>query len=558
MIVTFRSVVPTPFRLAIALLCALCAPARAQQVDAGQLLQQIDRERALALPRKAAAPVVPAAPAMQAAPGLSVEVKTFTFSGNTLLGEAQLRPAVAAYLGRPLGFADLQAAAASVAEAYRKAGWIVRAYLPQQDVRQGSVTIEIVEAVFGGARIEGPAPTRVKPERLLATIERAQPEGRMLSARQLDRALLLADDLPGVGVVGSLQEGAKTGQTDLILKLVDKPWISGDASVDNTGARAVGAVRALGNVYLNSPLGLADLAGANLMHTRGSDYARLAWSVPLGYDGWRAGASASLLDYRLVANNFNGLNAKGSSTTAGLDLSYPIIRSRQQNLYLGLNLDRKRFDNLANQVTSSHYGNEAFSMALSGNLFDELGGGGANSASLALVSGRLALGAIDPGETAALEGRYTKMRYSASRLQALSAGVALYAALSGQESNARNLDSSEKFYLGGAGGVRAYPADEGGGSSGNLLNLELRWSLPHGLTLSGFFDRGAVRNYDGGKNLSLRGAGLALGWLADSGVNLKASWARRIGENPNSAANGNDQDGSLKKNRIWLTAGIAF
>lgn len=102
------------------------------------------------------------------------------------------------------------------------------------------------------------------------------------------------------------------------------------------------------------------------------------------------------------------------------------------------------------------------------------------------------------------------------------------------------------------------PASEGGGSSGNLASIELRGRLPKGFLMTGFYDYGAVRNYDGSKSYSLKGAGLALAWQAEFGLNLKATWAQRIGNNPNPAANGNDQDGSLTKNRLWLTANQPF
>ena len=101
--------------------------------------------------------------------------------------------------------------------------------------------------------------------------------------------------------------------------------------------------------------------------------------------------------------------------------------------------------------------------------------------------------------------------------------------------------------------MRAYPGSEGGGSSANLLNLELRNNLPYGFNLTGFSDLGHVTNYDGSQSYTLKGAGAALGWQNQSGLNLKSSWARRIGTNPNPTANGNDQDGSLIKNRFWLT-----
>jgi len=44
------------------------------------------------------------------------------------------------------------------------------------------------------------------------------------------------------------------------------------------------------------------------------------------------------------------------------------------------------------------------------------------------------------------------------------------------QSASKNLDSSEKMSLGGAGGVRAYPTSEAIGDEGVLAQLELRYS----------------------------------------------------------------------------------
>ncbi|MCX7178390.1 MAG: BamA/TamA family outer membrane protein [Proteobacteria bacterium] len=139
----------------------------------------------------------------------------------------------------------------------------------------------------------------------------------------------------------------------------------------------------------------------------------------------------------------------------------------------------------------------------------------------------------------------------------------MFGSLTGQLAS-KNLDSSEKFYLGGSSGVRAYPASEGGGAEGHLLTLELRWRLPEGITLTAFHDNGRVtvnrhNDYIGAATpnvISLRGSGLALAWQTSSGLNLKLTWARRQGSNPNPTASGNDQDGSLKDNRLWLITSL--
>jgi len=539
-------------------LVALTAPhALAQTVpDAGALQQQIERERAIQMPKKIA-PEKPAEPAaMKPATGVVITVREFRFAGNTLLSADQLAPAVAEYLNRPLDFNQLQAAAAAVANAFRAAGWVVRAYLPAQDIQQGVVTIQIVEAVFGGVQVEGES-KRVAASQIMRGVDAQQAIGKPLNADALDHALLVADDLPGVAVSGALRAGKRERETDLVLKLADEPLVIGDAAIDNTGARSTGSKRFAANLNLNSPLGIGDLVTGNWIHSSGSDYVRLGYSLPLGANGWRVGVNASHLGYELIGADFAALRAEGTSTSVGVEARYPIMRSRLKNLFLSLNVDRKRYENQSLGATSSNYDIDNYAIGLNGNLFDNMGGGGANSANLVLVGGSVDLGTLDFRENAALDGGFSKLRYSFSRQQVITDQVSFLAALTGQESG-DNLDSAEKFYLGGAYGVRAYPTSEAGGASGSLINLEVRWRLPSGVTVSGFYDHGRVRNDDGNPSYGLKGAGLAAAWQSSFGLNLKATWARRIGNNPNPTASGEDQDGSLDKNRFWLSASQSF
>lgn len=544
--------------------CTPLASALAQTApDAGALQRQIESEQKPALP-PSAIPIKPAEPAeLKSTPGIKVTVTAFRFAGNTLLSSEALAPVVVEYLDRPLDFSDLQQAAAAVATAYRKAGWIVRTYLPKQDVSEGVVTIQVVEAVFGGALLEGAPPVRVEAQRLLSAIDVAQPKSAPINANKLDRSLLILDDLPGVMVSGSLKKGQGENETDLVLMTNDEPFINAEVGVDNTGSRATGEGRSTGALYLNSPLGVGDQAIVNVIHSRGNDYGRLAYSIPVGNAGWRTGVNVSHLQYDLVASDFKGLEANGKSTSYGLDASYPLIRSRLQNLYLGLNYAHKRFDNEANQATTSHYDIDNYSLSLNGNQYDKLGGSGANAVGLVLSHGSVDLGNVDLAENASLEGGFTKLNYYLNRQQLISERISAFVGFTGQAAN-ENLDSAEKFYLGGANGVRAYPANEGGGADGQLVNLELRGRLPQNLVLTGFYDWGYVRiNHHNTSNTNpnsyiLKGAGLALAWRAYEGLNLQTTWARRIGDNPNPTATGTDQDGSLDKNRWWITASFSF
>jgi hemolysin activation/secretion protein len=549
---------------------ALAAPilARAQSVpDAGTVLQQIEQNRHPVLPPKSA-PLFLQPPPMESIGGATVIVTTFKFAGNTLLTNKRLSPVLAGFVGRPLTFADLQNAAIAVANAYRRAGWVVKAYLPQQDVTGGSVTIQIIEAKLGAVRIDG-STQRASNGRVVGIVDTAQRPGAPLNADALDRALLLIGDLPGVVATGSLSEGTGQGETDLVLNVKDGPKVTGEVTADNEGARYTGEGRITVNASLNAPFGIGDRADTVLLHTQGSDYQRLAYSLPVGGEGWRVGVNGSHLTYDIVTPSFGALDAHGNSSTVGLEANYPVFRTRLANLYLALNLDDKRFDNLSAGQTSTRYSIQDGSVGLYGNLFDGVGGGGANAASITWEQGHDDLsGSPNEGADASTTdtaGSFEKLNLSVSRQQRLTERISLFASLAGQLAS-KNLDSSEKFYLGGVNGVRAFPANEGSGSEGALANLEARVRLPLNLAAVGFFDYGTVRinrdnDYTGAaypNTDTLRGAGLSLAWTADFGLNVKATAARRIGRNPDPTSTGDDQDGSLITNRVWLQISMPF
>jgi len=535
--------------------------------DAGSVLRQIEQDRRVKLPPESEPEIPEPAPA-DSSGGPTVSVQEYRFVGNTLLSDTELAAVVEPFAGRTANFAELQAAAMKVAEAYRNAGWVVRAFLPQQDVTDGTVTIEVVEAQLGEVLIEGSA-TRMSAERLEAFVKSAQAPGELLNAAGIDRGLLLINDLPGVSATGRLKAGALNAQTDLIVEAYDEPIVDGSLTVDNAGSRFTGEERLVVAANLNNRFGLGDRGEALVLHSDGSDYARLGYSLAMGNRGLRVGLNASHLSYDLVSPEFEALDVDGTSTTFEITADYPLLRSRFKNLYLSLNGGNRSFDNEAGGTTTTDYDVRRAVAGLYGNMYDRFQGGGASNASIEVVQGYVDLDgspnqAVD-ALTTDTAGSFTKMLVTLSRLQALTDRVSLFGQLSGQWAS-KNLDSSEKFFLGGSQRVRAYPENEAGGSQGILANIEVRTQLPKNFTATAFFDYGTVRvNKDNdiigavaNNSLTLKGGGVALGWTADFGLNVRATLARRAGDNPNPTPAGTDQDGSLKENRVWLQVSMPF
>lgn len=560
-------------RYLIPLLLAVALPAMAQTPpDAGGL--QRETERSARPPTAPAAPPAIAAPMPAEKKGVQVTVKRFVVEGATLIPAAELAALLADRIGQTQTLAELEHAAQRIAEHYRRHGWFVRAYLPAQDVTDGIVRIQVVEGRFGGSRLdETPGATRADAAFVQRMVTGTLTVGEPLPAGAIEQGLLRANDLPGIRATGILEAGEQAGETRLLLKVEDTPFITGDLGASNYGSKATGRAQGIGGIALNNLTGFGDRL--SLRGLAAEDLASVAvnYSLPLGTDGWRLGAHASSLHYRL-GDRFRALDADGDASTWGATLSWAWLRTQQRNLAFSARAERRDYaDDMLDAALRRHRV-EALTLSADGDFVDGLGGGAHTTGSLQLVSGRLDLRRVDADIALdqagpKSEGRYTKLALRLARNQTLGRSLSLQATLSGQLAD-RNLGSSEKFSLGGPYGVRAYPINEAAGDHGWLLNLELRRELGHGFVASLFYDVGQVRlhhdtwaGWQGGgdtpNRYTLDGAGLGLSWSGSGGWLVTAAVAAPLGSNPGRDARNDNNDGSDHRAvRGWLSLNKFF
>jgi len=536
--------------------------------DAGALLRDVEKGRPKPLATPDVGLEVPLPPEMKSAGGMQVTVKSFRFNGNHLLDDKELAAVVKPWLDHPVTFADLQNAARAVAKRYRDTGWVVRTYLPRQAIDSGVVFIQVVEARFGGTDMQGTGRSYVARDYIDRVIRGAQPANAPIRLSAIERGVLLAGDLPGVSARYALIKGKGDRQTDLAVSFLDAPRINGYVRADNGGTRSTGTGRVIENVALNSPTGVGDKVDLMALETRGLIYGKLTYDRPVGVTGWRVGVSVSTLKYRL-GKEFRALSLKGSANTVGVDIRYPIVRTRKANLYFAADFQHKIYDNEAQGVVQSHFTVDVPEVSLSGNFYDNLWGFSSTNARISFVRGRVDLSGSPNAATVAAgartDGEYSRTNIVFNREQAMGTSTTAYVAFSGQYAS-RNLDSSEFMTLGGSNGVRAYPVSEGAGGSGWLLNVELRQKLPYHFTLIPFYDRGFIQinkdnSFSGAPALNhytLQGAGVSLRWDPKAAIGVQVTLARRIGKNPARQSNGLDQDGSFHRYRVWADATYRF
>ncbi|HEX8307427.1 MAG TPA: ShlB/FhaC/HecB family hemolysin secretion/activation protein [Allosphingosinicella sp.] len=548
----------------IALLAASQAAVAQQPPGAGGQLRQIPPPL---LPDRTAPDLrvqrTEAAPDQTEAAAQRIRVNRVLVTGNSLFDDAQLVAVAAVRPGSDLSLAELRDAAAKIAAFYNVRGHILaQAYLPAQDVKDGAVTIAVVEGRYGKIEVRNGAglSDRIATDALTALNGRGPVE-----AGPLERRLLLLSDIPGIRVRSTLAPGAEVGTSDLTVDLTPGRRLTGSLEADNGGNRYTGAYRAGGSIDLNNPAGIGDRLSLRLLgSTGGLAYGRAAYQAPVG--NATLGLAFTHLRYEL-GREFRSLRADGTADIASVFGSYPLVRTRDSNLYALAGADYKwlsdRIDLLS---TKSDKTSRALTLGLSGDSRDGLGGGGRNAFSAAWAFGDLRLQSptdrAADALTARTEGGFGKLQFSAARLQTVSGPLSLYAALRGQLAFG-NLDSSEKMELGGASGVRAYPEGEAYGDEGYLATLEARlmlnrWTgaLPGDLQLFGFADFGRIKIADdpwfaGSNDASRSGFGAGLSWAPPRGAVVRLSYARKLGDAE--ATSGPDRDG-----RFWFQVSRLF
>ncbi|MDQ5988457.1 MAG: Heme/hemopexin transporter protein HuxB [Syntrophus sp. SKADARSKE-3] len=513
--------------------------------------------------------------------GIKVLVKGFKFTGGQgIVTDAELLVLLKDAIGKELGFADLQNLTVRVTAYLRdKKGYILAsAYLPRQDITDGVIEIAIVAGrIEGKARINVKEPRRIGQGLLEGIAERSIPTGDAIRLENIERSVLLMNDLPGISARASLERGELPGTARIVIDAVEGPLVSGFLSGDNYGDRYTGTWRGTGRPAINDPFGLGDqfsisLTGAEHLYQGGAAYA-----LPLGATGLTWSTAYTALYYE-VGGDLSNLNAKGNGQTVSTAISYPFMRSRNTNLLSGLGFEYMSFHDEAGGVTTRDRKVPVGNLNLTGSFFDDFGGGGLTSLYLVLSYGDLRLsGTADAESTDANSARsaesFVKANYSVARLQHITRLISIYGSAQGQFAG-KNLDSSQKFILGGPSRVRAYPTGEASGDEGHAFTFEVRLDLPVSpswpvMQLTGFYDAGyvnlhkntwagSVTNATGRNDYWLSGAGVGFN-IGKAGLySIRVSYALKINDNPGRSDAGYDADNLKDYGRAWLQVTVWF
>jgi hemolysin activation/secretion protein len=573
--------------LCLCIFAALLFPANTLAQNAGSLLQQQEQIRS------------PAPKSVSSAPNSTSErmsrsllqdeqkilVKKIHFSGDKeLISGTNVEEQVLKAVGKSLTISEIKQLVGRLTDFLKQNGWsLSRAYLPRQDITDGTLEITIVAGRLSQSEPfllsnPGEQKLRIDPSHLNEILGSHLNAGEIARDQDIERAVLLIGDLPGLSGKGRFEPGVEKGTTRLVVEADEGPLLSGNVSVNNFGNRSTGLYQPSAQVNVNDPLGIGDQINFSASGTEGTQLGRVSYSLPLGSLGTRGSIFGSWLGYDHSSGIGVTAGLEGEATSFGGSVEHPIIRQRTLNFYVSADIKQKRLVDEANAGQLRDKVSNASTLNVFGDFYDKLGGGGLTIANMSLTVGDLDLSQNAADKSAdelafRTDGIFAKLNGSVTRLQKLTGPFTLYANLKGQKAE-ENLDSSEQFILGGPNGVRAYPAGEASGDTGFLGNLEVRYDFPFfgdlgKWQLVGFYDVGWIRLHENTFQLTpsnatskneymISGLGAGINLNQSGQYLLRIDWAHVLGNNPGRSTQGLDSDGHSKSSRFWLTGTVFF
>ncbi|MCX8509317.1 MAG: BamA/TamA family outer membrane protein [Rhodobacteraceae bacterium] len=415
-------------------------------------------------------------------PSILIPVGKIIIEGNHWIDTAKLSALVQSAEGQNLTLDALRGYVDLITEAYHSAGYLVAyAYLPPQTVRDGVIRIAVVEPTYDKIKITGTS--RLAAAQVLRTLHHLE-SGAPVARAPLTRGLLLLNQTPGVEVKGTLLPGSQPHTTTLQIKPTDLAPVTGGLSISNSGSPYTGSSLANVGLSANNLFGSGESVAINASVSSGSlKTGDLSLTSPDFGNGLRLGLYGSATTYKL-RGAFANLDQSGRAQQTGIDLTYPLLLSEKHVLNLRADAIRNLF--LQHTGATNTTASQAVSLmriAFDG-VFQDAGTGqnllGQTSGGIAFSHGVLSYETNDEraadasGPQAA--GAFNMVQIRLERMQPLPRNFTLTASLTAQLSN-RNLDSSQKFFLGGPNGVMSLPVGAVGGDQGYLLRLRLSHNL---------------------------------------------------------------------------------
>lgn len=386
-------------------------------------------------------------------------------------------------VGKQISLADIYGVAEEIQRVYRKDGYfLARVIIPAQTSTEGRLRIKVFEGYINEVVVEGNVGSSGN---LIKSYLQGITRERPLTLKTLERYLLLANDIPGMSVKGTLRPAADViAAAQLIATVERNPW-SGMFTLDNLGSSFTGVWETSASASLNSitPYGDQWTIGA-LASDPFSGYSGSIQKVFQGRVSFRPWSSGFYLRGAASWGESNPggtiavLDVVNNKVLFNMGAGYPIIRSRDLNLFAELGFDYINSDtDIFSNTAFSRDRLRVLSLSIFGDSRDSLRG--ANFWNLAIRQGLPILEASKPEDELISRqggsGTFMTANLQLSRTQKVYGDFDLLLKAAGQYAFSNTL-SDEQFGIGGYQFGRGFNLNEITGDHGIGFTTELQYT----------------------------------------------------------------------------------
>ena len=286
----------------------------------------------------------------QMAPEAAADV-VFTFQqlrleGATALPEEVLRAAWPHEPGTSATVADVFRFADAVTRIYDAAGYALSfGLVPEQQIEDGIVTVRIVEGFVDNIEFIGEETEQLQGSAVLRKAERIAVhilDSRPLRTADLERYVLLVDDLPGLQVATSLMASpAALGGSTLRIAVTERRPVEVQLGFNNSLPESLqrdifgGSVQANGLMTGATTLRLGGWysADSDIYHSASADLATV-----VGTQGLTLGLSGFYSESDPEGDLLSALEYLGRTAFISAYANFPVLRTRSRNLTLGVSV----------------------------------------------------------------------------------------------------------------------------------------------------------------------------------------------------------------------------
>jgi hemolysin activation/secretion protein len=488
------------------------------------------------------------APAM--AKEIKLVLKGVEISGATIFSPKLLKKTYKEYLDKEVTLEVAWIIADRITEKYRRAGYFLsRAYVPEQEIGDGIIKINVVEGYVGEVNFQNPDDNNRVLKQLIKQIKNEKP----LKASQLESFLLRANDISSVPFKGVLSASQAVDEAAVKMTLVQtKKENQGVVTFDNYGSRFIGPYQATASYRASFiPLNKTTLSTVVTTPMNELKYGYLEHQViltPTTKLSFNTEITDSDPGYTLKQ-----FELKSDSNLFGAHIDYQMLRQRQENLSFRFGIDAR---NSNTDILGTELTHDNVRTASIGAFFDDFDDwNGYNAGNINITRGLDIFNSSEAGDlNLSREGakpNFTKYEIMLRRQQRILDDLVLQSSFSGQRSTGI-LFSSEQFGYGGQGFGRAYDPSDITGDHGWAFSFELDYGGIGSLdwvnfTPYTFYDYGKAwkEKPQVGEEKSLSGSSAGIGMRFDTSIDLTGNigLAYPLTRDIDTPINGKDRDG---------------